>query len=242
MHPRPALDPRPTFVPTTGHATRSVAVSFRLAGSGPVRFVVTKVGAACRPVGSFTVRGRAGANRVPLRARVGRHLLPRGTYRILATRGDEWLFAVRIVVARGRIVESEVVPVTSAACTGATRSAGELLTRSGVPFAAFAPLGRAPTSAKAGPAATPQDASPQHEALGAQFARSAAGGGIDLPRALLLAAMGLALLLLAAATLPDQFVPLTALGIVLLRRRAELALAGTSTLVVAAVAYLVYGR
>jgi hypothetical protein len=206
-----------------------------------VRFVVMKAGAACRLVGSFSVRGRAGANRVPLRARVGRHVLPGGTYRILATAGDEWLFAVRTVVARGRIVESEVVPVTSAACAGATSSAGDLLTRSGVPPAALAPLGRAPTSAKAGSGATPLDASPQHEALGAQFAQNASSG-LDLTRLSIVAAAALALLLLAAATLPDQFVPLNGLGIVLLRRRVELAFAGAATLLAAVLAYLVYGR
>lgn len=205
-----------------------------------MRFVVTKAGAACRLVGSFAVRGRAGANRVPLSARVGRRLLPAGTYRILATRGDEWLFAVRIVVARGRIVASKLVPVTSAnACAGATGAAGDLLTPSGA--LTVAPLGKTPLRTIAGPAATPQDASPQHEALGAQFAQSVSSG-LDVTRLAVLAAAGLALVLLGAATLPNDLVPASTLGLVLVRRRVELALLGASTLLAAVLVYLVYGR
>ena len=63
-----------------------------------------------------------------------------------------------------------------------------------------------------------------------------------IPGWIVLAAVGLAILLLGGATLPDQFVPLSGLGIVLLRRRAELALAGTSTLLAAVFVYLVYRR
>ena len=226
-------------MPTAGHATRGVAISFRLAGSGPVRFVVTKAGTACRLVGSFAVRGRAGANRVPLSARVGRRLLPAGTYRILATRGDEWLFAVRIVVARGRIVASQLVPVTSAGACGGAAPAGGRLTPSG--GFTMAPLGRASLRTLAGLTPTPQDASPQHEALGAQFAQSASGG-VGVTRLAVLAAAGLALLLLGAATLPNELVPASTLGLFLVRRRVELALLGASTLLVAVLAYVVYGR
>lgn len=207
-----------------------------------MQFEVTRAGAACRLVGSFAVHGQAGANRVPISARVGRRLLPTGRYRVLARRGPEALFAMRIVVARGRVVASQIVPVASSdACNRGARPAGYLLTPSGPLVATLPPLGTAPSRAESGAVATPQDASPQQQALGAQFTRSAASG-LDLPRLFVLAAAGLALVLLAAATLPDQLVPLNGLGIVLLRRRVEIALAGTSTLVAAVLVYFVYGR
>jgi hypothetical protein len=244
----PTYDSQPSFVQTSrpaSHGNESgVSVSFRLDRSGRVRFVVTKLGLVCRVVGSFVVYGRAGANSVPIRASVGHRRLGAGTYRILARSETQALFAIRIVVAGGRIVARELVqPEPAESCGGPLRAIGLPAPAANRLLSAFAlgtnakPPGAAPTAA-----AGSQPAAPRHQALGAQFARSIVGGGIDLTRALLLGAAGLALLLLAAATLPDQFVPLTALGIVLLRRRVELAFAGVATLLAAVLAYLVYGR
>src|SRR5207244_7152823 len=94
-------------------------------------------------------------------------------------------------------------------------------------------LAPGPNAKPPAPATGSQPAAPRHESLGAQFARSV-GGGIDLTRAFVLAAAGLAILLLAAATLPDQLGPLSGLGMLLLRRRLEMTLGGAATLVPAA--------
>src|SRR5207248_1135474 len=126
----PTYDPKASIVsttrPTTRGSERVVAVSFRLGRSGPVRFVVTKLGPVCREVGSFVVAGHAGANSVPLRARVGHRHLRAGTYRILARSETETLFAIRIVVAGGRIVARDLVPAPATPCGGPLGTAAAL--------------------------------------------------------------------------------------------------------------------
>ena len=152
------------------------------------------------------------------------------------------LFAIRIVVAGGRIVARDLVPAPATPCGGPLGTAAALAPPESRALWALALGTKAAPAGASAAAAGGQPAASRHQALGAQFSRSAAGGGVDLTRALVLAAVGLAILLLGGATLPDQFVPLSGLGIVLLRRRAELALAGTSTLLAAVFVYLVYRR
>src|SRR5436190_10890366 len=109
-----AVAPRPAATgarPTSRRGTpvrsaraerRGIAVSFSLAGRERVRFVVTELAPVCRAVGSFAVTGRSGPNRIRLRPRVGARNLGPGTYRVVATTQTRALFAVQIVVARGR--------------------------------------------------------------------------------------------------------------------------------------------
>jgi hypothetical protein len=235
-------DAKPSFVPTSLPTSRGsesgIAVSFRLDRRGPVRFVFTKVGSVCRVVGSFVVRGHAGANSVPIRASVGHRRLRAGTYWIFASHQTQTLFAIRIVVAGGRIVARELVAATAGPCGGPLGTTGPLAPSESRLLSAFAPGSKPkPPAAATGS----QPAASRHQALGAQFAQSA-GRGLDLTRLSVLAAAGLALMLLGAATLPNELVPASPLGFVLVRRRVEIALAGVSTLFAAVVAYLVYGR
>ena len=88
------------------------------------------------------------------------------------------------------------------------------------------------------PAARPRHA----EALGAQFTQPPAGDARDVARMLVLVAVGISIMLLAAAATPDGLVRDSALGAVLMRRRIEVALAGAATLLVAVVGYLVSTR
>jgi hypothetical protein len=55
-----------------------------------------------------------------------------------------------------------------------------------------------------------------------------------------LAAVALAIALLGTAALPDDLVPSSHLGAVVVRRRIEFALAGASTLLFAVLAYLAF--
>jgi hypothetical protein len=218
-----------------------------------VRFVVTQLEPVCRQVGSFVVSAHRGRNTVRLRPRVGGRRLAPGTYRVVARRGSVPLFGVRIVVANRRIVRRDLVAATPAnpcAPVAAAGAIGPVVAPIGT--AALAPAAVAPGKSAAGaPApkagvdggkASPSAPKPQQphrgQALGAEFSQSP-GAGTDLARLLVLAAVGLSILLLAAAALPDGVVPAAGVGAALARRRIEIALAGAVTLLGAVVAYLV---
>ena len=67
-------------------AERAAAViRFSLRRPAIVRFVVVQESPTCVRVGSFTVRGRAGTNRVAFTGRVRGTVLPPGTYSLIAT-------------------------------------------------------------------------------------------------------------------------------------------------------------
>jgi hypothetical protein len=214
-----------------------------------VRFVVTQISPVCRGIGSFAVAGRSGLNRVPLRARVGRHRLEPGTYRLVARLGRRALFGVEIVVSRGRVVRRTRLASGALGdpCRRGTRTSAAAALPVALQLAALRSAGPKPPSASTGTgrqavAAPPPAAAPSDNpgaALGAQFTRAITGGS-PLARALVLAAVALAIALLGTAALPDDLVPSSHIGAVVVRRRIELALAGASTLLVAVLAYLAF--
>jgi hypothetical protein len=83
----------------------------------------------------------------------------------------------------------------------------------------------------------PSHALPRGQALGTQFGKTA--GGSDGSRALLLAGAILAIFLLGLATLPVTALGEPRLAALVETRRIELALAGTTTLFAAVLAYLI---
>ena len=107
---------------------------------------------------------------------------------------------------------------------------------------------RAPTGSH-GPLSTPARSAPPVKAasvvptpgkvLGAELAKPASGS--DLKRLFLFAASGLAIVLLALAVLPATAVADPRLGMLVERRRVELALAGAGTLLGALISYLLTG-
>jgi hypothetical protein len=212
-----------------------------------LRFVVTEVAPVCRRLGSFAVAGRPGRNRVPLRARVGGHRLAPGTYRLVARLGPRALFGVEFVVSRGRVVRRTRLapsalgdPCLSFRAPAAAPSPAPQSTALSAP-GPTSPSASVGTGVQAA-AAPPPDATPPHHpgaALGAQFTRVITGGS-PLKRALVLAAVALAIALLGTAALPDDLVPRSHVGAVVVRRRIEIALAGASTLLVAVLAYLAF--
>jgi hypothetical protein len=219
-----------------------LTLTFRLASAGRVRFAVTELAPACREIGSFAIAGRAGVNRVLLRGRVGSRRLEPGTYLLSVRFGTHDLFGVRIVVARGLVRRAEIAPaIVSDPCAVMSGTDAFAFTQSpGGSIAALASAGPS-VPARGGSGATPQSASPSaSEALGAQFARSLSDRNLTM--LLVLAAVAVAIALLGAAAIPDQFIPYSPLGAMLLKRRIEIALAGASTLLVAVIAYLASTR
>lgn len=93
-----------------------------------VFFTVTQISPECDLIGRFSVRGKAGLNRVRFTGRVGRKRLGPGAYRIGArTRGGSVVERVLLVVTDGRAPSRSELAVTRApnACsdTGSTASA-----------------------------------------------------------------------------------------------------------------------
>lgn len=85
-------------------------IVFRLSRPTMLRVTVVRVYPTCKRIGTFTVRGRAGVNRIRFRGRLGRRTLPTGSYRLIVrARGAERdAAAVPIVVARGPVSAATV--------------------------------------------------------------------------------------------------------------------------------------
>lgn len=85
-------------------------IVFRLSRPTMLRVTVVRVYPTCKRIGTFTVRGRAGVNRIRFRGRLGRRTLPAGSYRLIVrARGAERdAAAVPIVVARGPVSPATV--------------------------------------------------------------------------------------------------------------------------------------
>jgi hypothetical protein len=78
---------------------------FRLTQPTLLRITVMRVYPTCKRIGTFTVRGRAGLNRIAFRGRVRGRALPPGGYRLVVrARGAQRdAAALAIVVARGAV-------------------------------------------------------------------------------------------------------------------------------------------
>jgi hypothetical protein len=78
---------------------------FRLSRPAMLRIMVVRVYPKCKVVGSFSVRGRAGMNRITFRGWLGGRPLPVGAYRLVvrARGASRNAAAVPIVIARGPV-------------------------------------------------------------------------------------------------------------------------------------------
>jgi hypothetical protein len=207
-----------------------------------VRVVVTQVAPACRRVGSFTVRGHAGVNRIVFRGRLRGRPLPLGTYRVTAKARNRWVLGVTLVVAAARPSSGAFARARLAdACATIAASAG------GAPVfvAARGPVGipngvgaSATEGTHEGSDSKPSAASSRGKVLGADFSKST---GLDPTRLLLVVASALAILLLGLAAVPEMALAEPRLAALVATRRVELALAGATTLLTAVLVYLATG-
>jgi hypothetical protein len=240
-HPVAKLHTTRTWV-RSGSRRSAAKIVFKLRRGGVVHFVLTQVSPRCRRVGAFAVRAHRGRNTVVLRGRLHGRPLPVGTYVLSATVRGRPLVGVTVVVTSSRPTARELAQARSRnAC------ATVLVRRVFFSTTIFrAPTGsRGPVPARAqkasGPAAVKAAgvAPGAGNVLGVEFAKPASRS--DLQRLFLFAACGLAIVLLGLAVLPATAVANPRLGMLVERRRIELALAGAGTLFGALLSYLVTG-
>jgi hypothetical protein len=94
-----------------GRKNGGTTLTFRLSRPAVLRFTIVRVYPTCKRVGSFTVRGHRGVNRVQFRGRLRGRPLPDGTYRL---------------VVRPRGARADVAAVTVVIVNGKKMSAAEL--------------------------------------------------------------------------------------------------------------------
>jgi hypothetical protein len=215
-----------------------VKVVFKLRRGGVVHFVVTQVSPRCRRVGGFSVRAHRGVNRVALRGRLHGRPLPVGTYLLSATVRGRPLVGVTIVVTASRPTARELAQARARnAC------AAVLVQRVFYSTTIFRQLlgmrGPVQTASRPGSVNAASAVPAPANVLGAQFSKPASGA--DLRRLFLLAASALAIALLGLAVVPATALSNPRLGMLVERRRIELALAGAGTLLGALLSYLVTG-
>jgi hypothetical protein len=204
-----------------------VTLPFRVSAAGRVRIRLTQVAPVCRSAGGVVVDAERGVNRSRFDGRVGHRPLRDGTYEAETPSG-----VVRFAIVRGRPTRNPERLAPSVCPPPARASDAE---RSGV-----AP---SPSGSKAAPPpnADSQDARDGLGALprvlGTTLTEAAEAAASLHPAFYVLLALAIAAL--AAATLPARALPVAAAGAALARRRAELTLAGTLSLLGVIVAYWV---
>jgi hypothetical protein len=227
----------------SGSRRSAAKIVFRLRRGGIVHFVVTQVSPRCRRVGAFSVRAHRGLNEVPLRGRLHGRPLPVGTYVLSATLRGRPLVGATLVVSASRPTARELVRARSRnACAAVlVRRVFFSTTIFRAPTGSHGPLAAAPAQKHSGSAPVKAAAMvpAPGKVLGTEFAKPASRS--DLRRLFLFAASGLAIVLLALAVLPATAVANPRLGMLVERRRIELALAGAGTLLGALLSYLVTG-
>jgi hypothetical protein len=225
------------------HAKRPTTIVIMLRAAGVVELRVTQIAPLCRTVGRIVVRGHAGRNVVRFRGRVGGRTLEPGTYRITPRlRRGRQLRSILVVVVAGRApAPGEVASARAADACAAERNASGSETGSFAsifrPLAGTVPARSGGTKLAAGaPASRP---SPRKGGvLGADFTQTLRDPTSVSPVLLILLAIAICLLGLAA--IPRSVVASPVLAEQLTHRRLELALAGTATLLVVVLAYMIF--
>jgi hypothetical protein len=202
-------------------ARRAAVIVFRLRQAARVRFTVLQVFPLCRVVGSFTVRGHTGLNRFRFNGRVHGKRLDPGTYQIglRTTRGR--LFRVTIAIFNGAGISP------SAVATARKRNVcGSTAAISTFPGFTLQP----PVQGRFATAAATASRSNAHPSLGLTEPRRVIEEIGKNPFALL--ALGLAVVLLGAAAVPQVATPRGRMAELLARERSVFALAGGAALAV----------
>jgi hypothetical protein len=222
---------RPWIARTGPKAQRQTVLVFRLSRAGLIELTFTRVAPDCRVLGTVRVRGRKGLNRVVFRGRIGRRVLPPGTYRITArTLSPRKVRAELTVVIVGR-------PNPAPDVIAVARKTNVCEPSAQTPEVAAA----APASSGTPPAASPPAKSRVSRVggvMGEQFTRAA-----DLVREVppfLFPLLAFAIALLALAAIPRRVAPTLRLQALLAYHREWVVLAGTIILISVAVTYAIW--
>jgi hypothetical protein len=192
--------------------------------------VFTRIAPDCRVVGKLRVRGHAGLNRLRFRGRIGRRVLPPGTYRVTARTRSQAPVRVDVVIvghANPSPAEIAVARATNACAPPDSRSE---TAAAGVSSTGVTP----PSSSKSKKSAFTR----ARGTLGVQFTRAA-----EVVREVppfLFVILGVAIVLLGLATIPRQMAPTLRLQALLAYNRHLVALAGTITLIGVAITWAVW--
>jgi hypothetical protein len=215
--------PRPFLSLQGPKAHRAVILVFRLRHAARVRFTVVEVFPLCRVVGSFTVRGHLGVNRFRFNGRVHGTRLPTGTYQIgLRTKRDRLL---RVTIA---IFEA---PVTSPSAVAAARKRNACgSTAAFSPFPGSTLLSR--IEGRSAIAAASSTRPTSHHVLGVDITAPQNVVKQIGKSPFALVALGLAVLLLAVAAMPQAVTPGGRTADLLVRERPALVLGGAVALAV----------
>jgi hypothetical protein len=217
--------PRPFLSFNGPKARRAAIIVFRLRHAARVRFTVLQVFPLCRVVGSFTVRGHAGLNRFRFNGRVHGKRLDPGTYQIgLRTKRGRLLRVTIAVFNDAGISPSAVVTARQRNVCGSTAASST--------FPAGFTL-QPPVEGRFATAGATSSRSNPDSSLGVTGPHSVVQEIGKNPFALL--ALGLAVLLLGVAAVPQAATPNGRIGELLARERSVLALGGGAALAVGAI-------
>jgi hypothetical protein len=225
-----------TWIAINGPKSRRRAILvFRLARTTPVSFTVTQVSPVCGVAGKFMVHGHPGVNRVRFNGKVqGRQLAP-GTYRIDArTRGSARVLHVTLVVVGAGIPSSSELRAARRrnVCGG---TLGARATRTSGGFTAVSRSLHGPAKSSIVRHQNPSGTGPHgHRSSAAPFSPARVSQNATNP--FVVAAFGVAVILLGFAALPQRAVSDPRLNDVLVRHRAEVAMAGAGALAAALLA------
>jgi hypothetical protein len=197
---------------------------FRLRHAARVRFTILQVFPLCRVVGSFTVRGHAGLNRFRFNGRVRGKRLDPGTYQIgLRTKGGRLLRVTIAIFNTAGVSPSAVVTARQRNVCGSTAA-----------FSTFPGFTlQPPVEGRFATAGATSSRSNADSSLGVTWPHSVVQDIGKNPFALL--ALGLAVLLLGVAAIPQAATPSGRIGELLARERSVLALGGGAALAVGAI-------
>ena len=215
-----------------GNKARRIFLTFVLPHASRVYFVVTQLSPGCEIVGRFSIHGEQGLNRVPFYGRIGKRTLQPGTYRIAAhmRRRPPLARITLVVVDRAPTLAQLRTAQAANVCPAVSPSASETGS-DGSQSSAPASTGNGgddtvvPRGRKVGSGAG--------AVLGSDIAKVARS-----LQPLLLALLGIAILLLGSASLPQPATPTDRLSDGLARHRAAIAGLGAASLVGAALAFL----
>ena len=220
------------WIATSGPKGRRVTtLTFLLPRAARVVFVVKQLSPVCKIAGHFAVNGHAGRNRVRFPGRGSKLRLDPGTYRITArTRAGQVVQRVTIVVVEGGTPTRDQIVAARAAnvCTPASG----LAAASGSTGASN--TSNLPSSAQDVQGAGQPSASGPSEAVLASSVERAARAA----RPVVIALLALAILLLAAASLPRPALLDSRATETLTRHRTEIAALGTATFVAVVIVLL----